>query len=499
MAFAVRLHPIDTRSEELDLALQFSPSIAPGLTEKGLCWAAVETIFLYPDSPYPIPDFLPDCPPDVEKYRRRESRAAKHSLDALKARAFLLPSPWTGETVTTSRSHSFPWRQEFTSLYFVPLAYAMGQGKQKFYAVSCGVTGRIIHLYLPSLNIFIYEYDLARARLIDQALNELIENLDDDDAANHLPVFALVDMTTNHGHQMINHLSGLEKLVTEGLCNRVDGVLVRGTKFFGDMAGLFPEIPAKLFRYFKTLKDMSHFVNETPALVIRLGENHFSASLRRRILSRLVDAPGYASPTDRFPLIGVTLRAHDRRCVNLSEAIAHFYHEAAKIYPKIGLVLDGWCWPEDQLINRSAIATALHGGNANLVRPEFTQAQEIIEALPPQALVRNLIGCSMLQSIAGLLDIDAYFAHVGTLQHKIAFFSLAGGLVHGPAHQLAHIETGSFLNEAGIAPEFLSPSMVTDIEEPSARASYRISDLESCTQSMMAIIAAAQRRRNAAT
>lgn len=88
----------------------------------------------------------------------------------------------------------------------------------------------------------------------------------------------------------------------------------------------------------------------------------------------------------------------------------------------------------------------------------------------------------MLELINGLLDINAYFSHVGTLQHKLAFFSLAGGVAHGPKAQMTMIEAGAYQAERGRGPLYLDQSMVVDTLDSLERGSkfndYKIIDIK---------------------
>ena len=58
-----------------------------------------------------------------------------------------------------------------------------------------------------------------------------------------------------------------------------------------------------------------------------------------------------------------------------------------------------------------------------LIGADLALAQRIYSLLPSDVVVSNLIGQSMSESPEpDLHGIDAYFAHVGTLQHKVSFF-----------------------------------------------------------------------------
>ncbi|HET9131328.1 MAG TPA: hypothetical protein VFO86_10290, partial [Terriglobia bacterium] len=138
------------------------------------------------------------------------------------------------------------------------------------------------------------------------------------------------------------------------------------------------------------------------------------------------------------------------------------------------------------------VATSLDKKYSTRISDELAAARSAFQFIPGTAVVRNLIGTSILQSIAGLQDIDAYIAHVGTLQHKIAFFSLKRGLVHGPTVQLTSLDSGAFQAELGHGPLYPDPSMVTDAGSEEGRgpsfSNYEISDVKGLVRSLLPLI-----------
>jgi hypothetical protein len=231
---------------------------------------------------------------------------------------------------------------------------------------------------------------------------------------------------------------------------------------------------------------------DEPALALRVGSNSFRRETRQRILAAAAAKYSYPKAEHSFPLIAVTVRTSERVCTNLAELVERVYEEFLPHYPTIGFVVDGWVFSETDILDHSHAATCMDRKFIARMTQEFAAAREIFKNIPSSAIVRNLIGHSILDSISGLLDIDLYISHVGTLQHKIAFFSLAGGLVHGPKAQLSTLDSGTFQAELGKAPRYLTPSMVEDMEggaRDPARTDYRIVDIEACLSQLRSIIA----------
>jgi hypothetical protein len=172
--------------------------------------------------------------------------------------------------------------------------------------------------------------------------------------------------------------------------------------------------------------------------------------------------------------------------------VERIYEDFLPQYPTVGFVVDGWVFPEADIVDHSNAATCMDRKFVLRMTQEFAAAREVFKNIPPSAITRNLLGHSILDSISGLLDIDFYISHVGTLQHKIAFFSLAEGLVHGPKAQLTTLDSGAFQAELGKAPRYLSPSMVEDTSagaQDHFRSDYRIVDIEGCLSQLRSLIA----------
>ena len=87
------------------------------------------------------------------------------------------------------------------------------------------------------------------------------------------------------------------------------------------------------------------------------------------------------------------------------------------------------------------------------------------ESLGIKAL--NLNGFSMYESIVYARDMDLYISHVGTLQHKVAWFSFAEGIVHMPPSRKWERQTKWLTDmvENGKVPQVLATSdSCSDVE-----------------------------------
>jgi hypothetical protein len=79
----------------------------------------------------------------------------------------------------------------------------------------------------------------------------------------------------------------------------------------------------------------------------------------------------------------------------------------------------------------------------------------------------NLNGFSMYESIVYAREMDLYISHVGTLQHKVAWFSFAEGIVHMPPSRKWERQTKWLTDmvENGKIPQVLATSdSCSDVE-----------------------------------
>jgi hypothetical protein len=274
-------------------------------------------------------------------------------------------------------------------------------------------------------------------------------------------------MTMNFGHQMINNLSGLQRLVDSGQHGSLDEIWIIGTEFFCSAERLFPEMQGKFRKWASSGAAVNDLVR-SQARLFKIGSNIFSETLRQRIAQNCAERFVVVGNTSRRPLLAVTVRAGARRCVNLPQVVAAVFAGLVDEFPALGIVLDGWVVPDQDLRAESHVAAAVSVPHIRQLPSEIALATAIADRLPTWAVARNLIGLGMSESILGISDIDVYLSHVGTLQHKIGFFSSARGAVHGPRTQLASPESGSYSTETGVAPLFLPADAVIDLETESA-------------------------------
>ncbi|MGH9955847.1 MAG: hypothetical protein ACREBC_01805 [Pyrinomonadaceae bacterium] len=451
------------------------------LSERGISPASISQLFLWKAGEGP-PRLLPGISLANQQYSEREFTAAGISFAGIRTGAFCCPDPWTGEMipatdVLTSRVQS--------SLPFgiLPLFYRHWSPKGGvFWACVYGTYGRVTQLIIPAMNCVIYELWEHRARAVVTTLSETLalEGVRSKIEGRAEPMVAgakrvgLLDMVTNFGHQLLNHLSGLQRLIDLDIGQRLDEIWVCGAEFFGPTEALFPEFEGRIKRVQSRWTVLEKLLRE-PCHVFKVGSNVATQPLRARVRRR-----GRSGPGDGFLRLVVTVRAEGRRCLNLPEAVAELYNSLLPEYPNLRIVLDGWVFPHSEVVAASSVATAISDRFAGRMRVEMALARAIVDRLPSGAAIANTIGRALAESLDDLEGAHAYFAHVGTLQHKLGLLVGIPGVVHGPSSQLRAPEGGPFSSQFGEPPTHLPPEAVEDVHAASDRGpgfdDYRIVD-----------------------
>jgi len=435
--------------------IQFDSADKSELDRLHLSFAAVSRLFLGPaDAPEPA---VPGASPAwASFYVKREFRACEDNFLNLRHEVETAPHPATGVPVGLE----YCFVPKILSFMTLPVFKVYGQGESRFCLVFAGLLNRVTHIILPELRCVLYDIDRATAQSLWDAFRD------------HMPPVApqarrrigLLDMVTSYAHQAMNYLSGLQRLLDSGLDDCLDEIWVCGVEFFGRTEEVFPEFADKIHR--PGQREAAGRLSGGGYYVCKLGSNFVSEALNGRLMNiaagkRRVMALG----KKRWPLLAVTVRSAGKCCINLPDVVENIVHGLLPDYPDLGLILDGWVFPETAIIAESSLVTALTGPCFSRIREEAQLCQAISSRLPPGVLVHNLVGLSLGESLQVVRDADVYFAHAGTLQHKIAWFSGAPGIVHGPRPELSRMESSYYASESAQPPVFVDIEQIVDVSD----------------------------------
>ena len=230
-------------------------------------------------------------------------------------------------------------------------------------------------------------------------------------------------------HYIWNILSGIQRVVENKLH---DGIRVYTCASpLGPLDRIFPELKGQVVE-FRSRRALSREVMRKQELAVALGSVFISNGLISRLrelanrlksetASRLKDE----ILRDGVPVLGISLRTNNRRWRSLNSGISSLINSLAAGGINFTVVFFGFSVPETEAVS----------GFSNQIQDELDAASEISSNCPGVKF-RNLIGESIWDcfSISGTLKY--YIAHMGTIQHKIGWFSECSGIIHGNRHSL---------------------------------------------------------------
>lgn len=474
--------------------LRFDSQSREQFSQYGLSFEWLASLFLGDKNSEFVPSFLKGIASSQKQFADRQTLASGTAYVNVRQRRFDCADPWEAGARCSAMICLTGDRQDSLPFDMLPLYYGCRSATgEEFWVCIYGTYGQVTQIFFPARQLVIFDIAQENAAAVVGSLQSLLSRHAENvvalkSATDRGPTrcVGLLDMVTNFGHQAINHLSGVQRLVDLELLSNLDEVWVSGVLFFGKIESLFPELDGRV-RYFSDRWHIASELLREPLQVIRIGSTYLSSALRRRILKNVREVYAPKRPN----MLVVTVRAAGRLCVNLPEVVGELHRSLRSRYD-LKIALDGWVLPESALVAASSVGAAVSNQYLSVIREEMALAREIEKRLPSDSIVLNTIGRSMLESLSELATATAYFSHVGTLQHKLGLLLGLPGVVHGPKLQIANPEGGPYLAEEGLAPVFMPEDAIADIPALSARgpsfADYRIVDLTFPTNALASFL-----------
>lgn len=463
--------------------LKFDPQFRRQLSERGIAFEWLVSLFLGSNPEYETaPPLLDGISAAQKAFAIRQTLATDITYTSLRDKQFSCADPFVAGARCVALVCQTPDRQESLPYALLPIFYGCRSASgEEFWVCVYGTFGRVTQVFFPERQLVVFDIFHDTAEAVIGCLQSWLSRHPFQGAAplaarerSPAPCIGLLDMVTNFGHQAINHLSGVQRVLDFGLLHQMDELWVCGVLFFGQLESLFPELSGRI-RYFPNRWEVAKELVYEPRQIVRIGSTYLPSSVRRRIM-RHVPA---AEVARRQHVLVVTVRAAGRTCVNLPEVVAELYERLRKTF-ELTIALDGWVIPESALAARTS-AGAAPQQYVHAIQAEKDLAHEIEKRLPRGAVSAITIGRSMLESLNDLSAATCYFAHVGTLQHKLGLLLRLPGVVHGPRLQVCAPEGGPYYSEDGVPPVFMPESAIEDLPTTSNRgrsfADYRIVDM----------------------
>jgi hypothetical protein len=469
--------------------LKFDPQSSEQIAQHGLTFEWCASLFLGGTKFESIPTLLQGISAEQKQFAVRQTLATDTIYLSLQQQRLSVADPWAAgkrcealACLTADKQDSLPYEM-------LPIYYGCkSENGEQFWVCVYSTCGVVTQAFFPSRDLVIFDVSRVNAESVVGSLQSFLSRYSEQVAelvarvGRPAKCVGLLDMVTNFGHQAINHLSGIQRIVDFGLLGNIDEVWACGTLFFGRVELLFPELNGRV-RYFSSRWEIAGHLLREPCQLIRIGSTYLSSKLRDRIARKVRPA----ADRIRSNLLVVTLRAAGRTCVNLPDVVGELYERLRKNCD-FKIALDGWVLPESSIVAASSVGAAISSQYVDAIRNEMALAREIERKLPPGVIIANTIGRSMFESLDDLAVATCYFSHVGTLQHKLGLLLRLPGVVHGPKLQLAAPEGGPYLSEDGMSPIFVPQNAVEDAPSTPIRgqsfADYRIVDLAFITESL---------------
>lgn len=289
---------------------------------------------------------------------------------------------------------------------------------------------------------------------------------------------ALVDHH-HFAHHLWNSLSGVQALLPRAGERLPFDLLAATAEPLGPVEEIFPELlpdaVAHLAADALPLRALEQrwFLVRAGGLVVdddlvarlrRVARAHASAGARQQ-LADLLARPG--------PRVWVTIRTGTRTWASQAQGLATLVCELHQRYPEMALVIDGLAVPWlRRASDKFPWLEAMRAAELQLV-------DAIRARLPAGLPVTVLAGASIFDGVMLSEAADLYIATHGTLQNKLGWLANCPGVVHGSRLVLGGIsgpiqQYCAFWSRAdGVAPHYLRPEQVRDIEHVTGAATRR--------------------------
>lgn len=331
-----------------------------------------------------------------------------------------------------------------------------------------------LYMYFPTIKTVIllgdkywawlgrWELDIFRASIISHG-RHVIEYINND--SNSIRCM-LVDQH-HFAHHMWNSLTGLNEAVNRDEVSNVDKIIVTAEPM-GPIDKIFSELePHKVCRMsddemMQTVLKENQFVIRPGGTIVTMDMIERLHKIAEEVLPNEMVEAAKVFRKASGPILWATIRTGNRTWVSQAEGIAQIANKMKQRYNGLALVIDGYGIPWDQV--------GIKPHQLDLIQQEEKIVERIKSLLDDGITIRVNVGSPMLESVLYSRRIDAYLAHHGSLQNKIAWLSNKSGVVHGNKIVLRGINGtkdfyAAFTSMIG-SPEaiYLDPNLAEDVQ-----------------------------------
>jgi hypothetical protein len=279
--------------------------------------------------------------------------------------------PFTGELISSRISIPFGGN----GIYAIVIGYLFFSNNCSIVLFSTGDTAWITGVFIPQLGILISPALPSPPDLPPNIVNifsifiqqkflnltSLIEQNQETKTSN-LKNIALLISRPNIGHNVLNELTGLVKLIAESNYEQKNDIragswklVICGQELFESVEELFGEnnissLFASVVRV-NNMKEFGDIWNNEMAFIIRLATFYFCPSemsqliLKKSYLRQNQESLGFLRSLAHnfFPVINFSIRLHSRLLLNFEEILQKTIDDLSLRYEKPAIIMDGIC------------------------------------------------------------------------------------------------------------------------------------------------------------
>jgi hypothetical protein len=229
--------------------LKFDPQFRGQISQHGIAFEWCASLFLCSDAVFEsVPTLLDGILAGQKAFAIRETLATDITYTSLRDKHFSCPDPWIVGARCVALVCQTADRQESLPFGLLPIYYGCKSANgEEFWVCVYGTFGCVTQVFFPNRSLVVFDIFQDAAEAVIGCLQSWLSRHPFNDAllratreGRPARCIGLLDMVTNFGHQAINHLSGVQRVLDFGLLKHIDELWVCGVLFFGQVEALFP-------------------------------------------------------------------------------------------------------------------------------------------------------------------------------------------------------------------------------------------------------------------
>lgn len=260
---------------------------------------------------------------------------------------------------------------------------------------------------------------------------------------------SIVGFRKNLGHFFWQELNGIYYLEKNQILDKVNCFAVADYEPM-EIRTVIPELPeAKILRMpGLSYAERFQFLLKNNCFCFRVADHFMTEEYVSRIYNVATNKCSenflkmlaeLREKRETLPLLWLNVRSHNKSWVSQVEGYANIINKLTESFPNLGIVFDGWI-------------------DCNEV------VENILKQVKTELKVYNTLGCPLHESIVWANHIDAYIGVVGSGLVITSWLSKKPGVAYGDRGHLFQSCFWSKVKEDAIAPLFLKPQEITQID-----------------------------------